>query len=487
MFASGCTPWREYFRNGFKVGPNFCPPVAPVAPTWIDAQDHRVQPAQEDFYTWWAVFNDPQLDSLIRTAYQQNLNLKVAGFRVLQARAQLGFARGNFFPQTQTMTGDALRVATSRNAANRSFVASRFYDQFDYGFNLSWELDFWGRLRRAIESANESFYSSVENYDAVLVTLLGDVATAYIQIRTLEKQIAFTQANVELQTKTLTLAEARFQGGATSDLDVEQARTVLAQTKAQIPVLEISMRQANNQLCILMGMPPEDLKARLGAGEIPTAPPDVAAGVPADLLRRRPDVKQAEHAAAAQSAQIGIAEAEFYPHIYLIGTLDFQSQSLQNVISPGSFQSTVGPSYTWNILNYGRLLNNVKIQDALFNQLATTYQNQVLTAASEVENGLVTFLKSQEQSRLQSEAVNAAKKAVELALVQYREGRVDFNRVAVLQQNLVQEQNLLAQANGQIATGLVNVYRALGGGWQIRLEDNCDDDMAGSISIIDSH
>lgn len=477
--ASGCTPWREYLRNGFKVGPNYCPPGAPVAPAWIDAQDHRLQPAQDDFYSWWTVFNDSHLNELIRTAYQQNLNLKVAGFRVLQARAQLGYARGNLFPQTQTMTGDAYREALSRNAANRSFVGQRFFDQFDYGFNLSWELDFWGRLRRAIESANESFYSSVENYDAVLVTLLGDVANAYIQIRTLEKQIAYTQANVELQSKTLVLAEARFKGGATSDLDVEQARTVLAQTKAQIPVLEISLRQSNNQLCILMGMPPEDLKACLGDGEIPTAPIDVAAGIPADLLRRRPDVKQAEHAAAAQSAQIGIAEAEFYPHISLIGQLDFSSQSLGNIYSPGSFQATLGPSYTWNIVNYGRILNNVKIQDALFNQLITTYQNQVLTAAAEVENGLVTFLKSQEQSRLQSEAVDAAKKAVELALVQYREGRVDFNRVAVLQQTLVQEQNLLAQANGQIATGLVNVYRALGGGWQIRLEPDGD---AGGIA-----
>ncbi len=489
LLGGGCTPWREYIHNGFKVGPNFCKPDAPVASQWIDGADSRLHPANENQPRWWSVFNDPVLDSLVEAAYQQNLSLREASFRILQARAQLGYARGNLFPQTQTMTGDAYRESLSRNAANRGFVGTRFFDQFDYGFNLAWEIDFWGRLRRAIESAKENLNVSVEDYDAVLVTLQGDVAANYVQIRTLEKQIKYTQDNVELQAKTLVLAEARFNAGATSDLDVEQARTVLAQTKAQIPVLEINVRQASNQLCILMGMPPEDLQARLGEGDIPTASSDVAAGVPIDLLRRRPDVRQAERAAAAQSAQIGIAEAEFYPHISLIGTLDYSTQSLQTLITPGSFQGTVGPSYTWKILNYGRILNNVHAQDALFRQLVLAYQNTVLTAAGEVENGLVTFLKSQLQSQYQSEAVDAAKKAVDLAVVQYREGRVDFNRVAVLQQTLVQQQNLLAQARGQIATGLVNVYRALGGGWEVRLEDdggNSDPDVAPLFPFIDS-
>lgn len=429
---------------------------------------------------WWMVFNDPVLDSLIDSAVTQNLTLREAGFRVLQARAQLGFAQGNLFPQTQTMTGDAFRESISRNAANRSFVGTRWFNQFDYGFNLSWELDFWGRLRRQIEAADENLDVAVENYHALQVTMLGDVAATYIQIRILEQQIKFTQANVELQSKTLVLAEARFNAGATSDLDVEQAKTVLAQTKAQIPVLETNLRVANNQLCILMGTPPEDLNVRLGSSDIPTAPRDVAAGIPADLLRRRPDVRQAEHAAAAQSAQIGIAEAEFYPHISLVGQLDYSSQNLENLISPGSFQSTIGPSYTWNILNYGRLLNNVKAQDALFQQLVLEYQQKVLTAAGEVENGLVTFLKAQEQTKQQTDAVDAARKAVDLALVQYREGRVDFNRVAVLQQTLVQQQNLLAQARGQIATGLINVYRALGGGWEYRVESEM---MPGVVHI----
>jgi NodT family efflux transporter outer membrane factor (OMF) lipoprotein len=470
LFSCGCTSWREYFSNGFKVGPNFDTPPASVAPQWIDAADARVRSEEGDSSHWWTVFKDPVLDSLIEAAYQQNLTLRDAGFRIMQARAQFGIARGGLFPQTQTMVGDYLREAASRNSANRSFIGTRYFDQWDYGFVLAWEIDFWGRFRRMIESADERLNSSIYNYDAVLVTLLGDVASNYVQIRTLERQIVLTRQNAQLQQQTLILADARFKGGTATDLDVQQAKSVLKQTEAQIPVLEISHRQANNQLCILMGMPPEDLHKQLGTGEIPTASTTAVTGIPADLLRRRPDVLQAERAAAAQSAQIGIADAEFYPHISLVGTLNYSTKNLGKLIEPGSFQGTAGPIYTWNILNYGRILNNVRYQDALLQQLIVDYQNTVLTAAKEVENGLVTFLKSQEETASQAESVDAAKKAVEIALAQYQGGQVDFNRVATLELLLVQQQNILAQARGQIATGLINVYRALGGGWQIRLD-----------------
>ena len=466
----GCTPVSEYVHNGFKVGPNFKRPPAPVASEWIDSADARVRTEEADLRNWWTVFKDPVLDSLVDTAYRQNLTLRDASFRILEARAQLAIARGTFFPQSQTMNGDYQRIGQTKNTANRSFIALRFYDQWDYGFNLAWEVDIWGRIRRLIEAADEQLNVSVENYDAVLVTLLGDVAAAYVQIRTLERQIELTEQNVKLQLQTLTLADARFRGGTATDLDVEQARTVMKATEAQIPGLRISLRQANNQLCILMGMPPEDLKKRIGSADIPTAPPEVAVGIPADLVRRRPDVRAAERAAASQSAQIGIAESQFYPRISILGTLTYSTENLGKLIEPGSFSGTVGPSYSWALLNYGRILNNVRFQDALFQQLVVDYQNTVLVAAREAENGLVTFLQSQEQTRSQSESVEAAKKAVEIALAQYQGGQVDFNRVAVLELQLVQQQNLLAQAHGQIATGLIQVYRALGGGWQLRLD-----------------
>jgi NodT family efflux transporter outer membrane factor (OMF) lipoprotein len=468
--SAGCTPWSEYVHNGFKVGPNYHKPVAPVERDWIDANDVRVRKDSDDLSHWWRVFNDPTLDGLIADSYRQSLTLRQAAFRVLQARAQLGIAAGNLFPQTQQATGDHTNNAISTKAANKSFVQQRFYGQYDLGFNLSWELDLWGRLRRAIASAADNLDASVENYDDVMVTLLGDVAADYVLIRSLQAQIAYTKANVDLQRSILTLVKARFLGGQVTELDVDQAQSVLSQTESQIPALEINLRQTSNALCVLLGIPPEDLVARIGEGRIPVAPPEVAIGVPADLLRRRPDVRMAERQAAAQAEQIGIAQAEFYPHIYLNGTLDFAAQSFRNVFNQRATQGSFGPTFNWNVFNYGRILNNVRAQDALFQQLVANYQQTVLTAFQETENGLISFLKSQEQTRDLSEAVLAAQKAVNIAFVQYRGGMIDFNRVATLEQNLVQYQNLLAQAKGAIATGLVNTYRALGGGWDYRLD-----------------
>ena len=464
----GCTSLTQYVNNGFKVGPNYETPPAPVAKDWIDAADKRVRTESDDLSKWWTVFNDPVLDSLVCDAYRQNLTLRQAGFQILAARAQRNVAIGNFFPQTQQATGDQTRNGLSREAANRAFVNTRFFNQSDVGFNLSWELDFWGRFRRAIESAEGTLEASVENYDAVLVTLLGDAATAYVQIRTLEAQIKLTQANVVIQRKTLEIATARFKGGTTTELDVDQAQSNLSQTESQIPQLQIQLRQANNQLSILLGIPPEDLHPRLGTAGIPTAPADVAVGIPADLLRRRPDVRRAERQAAAQSAQIGLAEADFYPHISLNGNLGYSAQHLSQLFTPLAFLGSMGPAYQWNILTYGRILNNVRAQDAQFQALVVAYQNAVLTAGQEVENGLATYLESQAQVKFLAESVKAAEKAVTVALAQYEGGRIDFNRVALVEQNLVVQQNLLAQAQGSIALGLIQVYRALGGGWQIR-------------------
>jgi len=244
----GCTPLMEYVHNGFKVGPNYRRPPAPVAQNWIDAADPRVRTESDDLSKWWTVFNDPVLDDLVCSAYLQNLTLREAGFRVLEARAQLGIAVGNILPQTQTATGSYAWNATTAETANRSFIRKRFFGQWDYAFNLAWELDFWGRFRRAIEGSLDSLDASVENYDSMLVTLLGDVATNYAQLRTTEQRIKYAKQNVELQRQTLTLVEARFKAGTVSELDLDQAKSTLAQTEATIPELEISLRQFNNEL-----------------------------------------------------------------------------------------------------------------------------------------------------------------------------------------------------------------------------------------------
>jgi NodT family efflux transporter outer membrane factor (OMF) lipoprotein len=484
----GCTSLSEYIHNGFKVGPNYGRPPAPVEKEWIDANDKRVRSESEDLSQWWTVFNDPVLNSLICYAYRQNLPLRVAGFRVLEARAQLGIDIGNIFPQTQQATGDYKRTGLSTETANNFLGTNlpaipglprfqRFYSQWDFGFNLTWELDFWGRFRRAIESGEASLDASVENYDDVLVTLLGDVASNYVTFRTLQERIKYTRDNVELQRETLRITEARLKAGTLSEFDVAQARSTLEQTESQIPELLINLRITGNQLCILLGIPPEELESRLGSAPIPVAPPDVAAGIPADLLRRRPDVRRAEREAAAQCAQIGVAESDFYPHIFINGTMGYSAEEFKNVFQSKAFNGTIGPSFQWNILNYGRILNNVRLQDAKFQELVANYQNSVLNAFKETENGIVTFLRAQERTKLQASSVEDADKAVKIAIVQYKAGTIDLVRVTQLEQTLVGLQDTLAQARGEIDLGLIQVYKAMGGGWEIRL-NGCETDFA---------
>jgi NodT family efflux transporter outer membrane factor (OMF) lipoprotein len=470
----GCTTLAEYFDNGCKVGPNYDQPAAPVAKEWIDAGDRRVRSDTADLDEWWSVFNDPVLNDLIETASKENLTLRQAGFRILEARAQLAISKGELFPQAQFAKADYTRNAFSIATANGtvtsplgSVALNQFYSQWDFGFGLGWELDFWGRFRRAVESDSASLDASVANYDDVLVTLLGDVATNYVDYRTLEMRIKYANDNVDLQRETLKIADARFVAGTVNEVDVDQAKSTLAQTEAGIPALEISLRQTNNRLCILLGMHPADLKAKLGSGAIPTAPPEAAVGSPADLLRRRPDVRRAERQAAAQCAQIGVAESEFYPHIAIVGDVGYSADQFKELLRSTSFAGQIGPSFQWNILNYGRIVNNERLQDAKFQELIAAYQNTVLSANEDVENGLVTYLKSQQRAKTQAESVANAEKAVNITKVLYKTGNVDLTRVTLLQQTLVEQQDTLALAQGDIATGLIHVYRALGGGWKI--------------------
>jgi NodT family efflux transporter outer membrane factor (OMF) lipoprotein len=464
----GCTGPLEYIHNGFKVGPNYKRPPAPVAEHWIDANDVRVRSEKGDDSHWWTVFNDATLDDLIQTAYRQNLSVREAGFRVLQARAELGIAIGELFPQTQVMDGDYTRRGVSENVANRVATPKRWFSTWNYGFHLAWEVDLWGRFRRAIEAADDTLDASVENYDDVLVTLIGDVASSYVQVRTLQQQIAYARQTLDLQRQSLNIARAKFKGGQTSQVDVNQAQSDVSTTEALIEQLLIPLRQATNRLCILLGMPPEDLLPKLGDMPIPVAPPELVVGVPADLLRRRPDVRRAERLAAAQCAEIGIAEADFYPQISLNTSFGWSAEHLKDLFAHNSFRGNVGPTFEWPILNYGRILNNVRVQDAHFQELVAHYQNTVLHAGEEVEDGLVTFLRAHLRARDAKEAVNAETAAFKEALAQYRGGLVDFNRVVVIQERLVNRQQTLAEAQGQIAQGLIQVYRALGGGWQIR-------------------
>ncbi len=469
---AGCTTLRQYLDNGCLVGPNYARPPAAVAENWIDQADPRVRTTPEEQRAWWKVFGDPILDDLVCTASQQNLTLKQLSFAVLQQEAALGVTIGQLFPQTQAAQGSYTRNVLSTRVANREFVRQRWFDNWAAGFVLAWELDLWGKYRRQVESAQDNLDASVENYDNQLVQVLADVATAYAQYRIFERRLELIRANVKLQEETLTIARARFKGGLVSELDVDQAESTLQQTKSVVPQLEIQLRQQQNQLCLLLGIPPEDLKAKLGGGPIPKAPPEVILGVPAELLRRRPDVRRAERLAAAQCAQIGVAESQFYPAVSINGNIGYQAKNFPQLFTEKALDGMVGPSFNWPILNYGRLANNVLANEALFQEDVATYQQTVLQANTDVENGVVQFLKSQEQTRELDLSVVAAEKAVKVALAQYKAGQIDFNRVSLIEQNLVTQQDSQAQAAGNIALGLIAVFRALGGGWQIRL-DGC--------------
>ena len=469
---SGCvlTGPAEWIHNGFKVGPNYCKPPAPVAEEWIQARDADVQ--NRHLHDWWTVFEDPTLNSLIGTAYEQNLTLRVMGTRVLQARSQQAIASGNLFAQQQSITGFYPNGTLNAHPAYLNFT----------GFNLSWEADLWGRIRRNIESANAKLDASVEDYDDAMVTLLADVAMNYVQYRVTQQRIKIARANLRIQERLVATAERQFKVGkeGVTKVDPEQLRTLMEQTRSTIPALQIAMGQANDTLCTLLGLPPHDLEPQLGPGPevdegpMPKTPSWVAAGIPADLLRRRPDVRSAERRVAAQCAQIGVAEADFYPTVAVTGILGYDTLGFLGIPGSNGFLGLVVPTFNWKILNYGRILNNVRSQKAHLQELIASYQNQVLTAGREAQIALRGFLRSREQAEALARSVDAAVAAAKLDEELFEKIKADVNRLFTLENSKLLEQDNLAVAQGNIALNLINVYRAIGGGWEVRLQkDNC--------------
>ena len=451
--------------GGCMVGPDYKAPRVAVDSTWLETRDKQVVTGEAEEVQWWKTFNDPVLDSLVEEAYRQNLSLRVAAVRVIQAMAQRGVAVGQIFPQTQELKGAYDREKLSENPP----VLSRYASSWGIGFDAAWELDVWGKFRRSIESADAELDASLATYDNVMVTLVSEVAATYVQIRTFQARIRIAESNVKIQEKSLQLTESRFRNGATSELDVAQAKTVLAETRASVPGLQAQLKQALYQLSLLLGKPPRDLLTRLGEpGTIPAVPSKVAVGIPADLLRRRPDICLAERQAAAQSALIGAAEAQLYPSFYVSGSLGLKSDSTGTLFDNDSWAGNITPGFTWPILNYGRIKNNVRAQDAAFQAAILNYQNSVLAAAQEVESGLAAFLGAKEQVKYLIESVKAAKRALELSTVQYREGSSTFTRVLNSQAQLRQVEESLASTRAQVATSLIATHKALGGGWQIR-------------------
>ena len=462
------------------VGPDFEQPEAPVADNWLEAADSRIDTSSIAYQDWWQVFDDPVLTTLIDAAYRQNLGLQTAGLRVMEARAQLGIATGLKFPQSQSVGGGYSYSRSSINAPPFSNLPADIRNNIDRNLNVwsasfdaAWEADVWGKFRRGVEAADANLAASMLNYDSLLVTLTGDVAALYVSIRSLQERLTFAEKNVELRSHALNLAAKRYRFGATSELDVLQAKGLLYSTEALIPALQLNLERNRNALSFLLGLPPSDLTELLGReGRIPQLPETAAVGVPADLLRRRPDLRAAEMAAAAQSAVIGVSQAELYPSFVLAGSLGVAGDTFGNQFDGGATTGFITPFFKWNVLNYGRIKNNVRVQDAKYEQAITNYQNIALAAAKEVQDGLQGFLRTQEQVDLLVKAVDATERATLLALVQYREGATDYTRVLNTQTSLLQLQDALTTTRGQVLGNLVATYKALGGGWQIRGDDN---------------
>jgi len=455
------------------VGPDFHKPEAPKLKDWTSA-DPVISRDRIDVRNWWTVFNDPVLNDLIEQAYQQNPTLQMAGLRIFEARARLGITEGSIFPQTQQATGSASKNRISKTG--RGFIPGigmgNTFSNYQLGFDVGWELDFWGRFRRGIESAEASLNASVADYDAALVTLTAEVARAYVNIRTLQARLALARDNIALQEKSLNIARIRFKHGATTELDVQQARANLAETRALVPVLYGTLRQAMNALSLLLGQVPGELK--LPDGGIPVPPQEVIAGIPADLLRRRPDVRRAEFLAASQNAQIGVAESDLYPHFSLLGSIGLQSSTgaltTGNLVNATADSLTygIGPSFSWKILNYGRVRNNIRVQDARYQQTLVNYHDTVLRAYREVEDNMIAFSQSQKERVFREHGAQAARRSAELANIQYREGSTDFQRVISSEREMVTQQDKKTRTQGDVALHLISIYKALGGGWALR-------------------
>ncbi len=456
LLAAGC----------LEVGPDYVPPEPPLNSGWVSGGTEPVQVEPEsDPGAWWSSFGDPTLHRLVDTAYRRNPSLRAAGMRVLEAQAQRGIAFGDLFPQTQEATGAYRETRYSARAANQVPGADRTIDDWQVGLDAAWEIDLWGGFRRAVEAADAGWLAAQATRDDVLVTLVGEVAANYIQLRTLEERLRVAQENVEIQSKGYEIADARYRGGAVTALDASQSASLLADTRALIPALEASIRQSKTNLSILLGLPPSDLASELGGpAPIPRAPERIAVGLPAELLRRRPDVRAAERNLAAQSAQIGVATAYLYPQFSLTGQLGLEAEHVADLGDGAAFEHFGGPSVRWAILNYGRISSNVRVQDARFQALLADYESVVLRAQGEVENAMAGLDGSRRRVADLEQSEAAARRAVQLASLQYQEGAVDFTRVLDSQQALVGVQDRLATSKGDVALAVTALYKALGGG-----------------------
>ncbi len=466
-----------------KVGPDYAPPQMPMPENFnkapenfknAKADDSKTESANpeekekpklvapKDLVEWWKTLEDPVLTSLVERAVKGNLDLKLALARVKEERARRGVARADRFP-TVTGGGGATRQETSEQMP----FGGQSNTLYNAGFDATWEADLFGGIRRAVESAEASVEASQEALNDTLITLVSEAALNYVEIRTFQARLAAAQKNQKAQEATFQLVKDRLEAGITTTLTLEQARYNLENTKSQIPTLRIGFEQAMNRLSVLLGKFPGSVNNELKKFKpIPVTPIDVVVGVPAEVMRRRPDVRQAERKLAAQTAQIGVATAELYPKLTLLGSVGLESTSMSTLFTGGAGAFSIGPKITWNIFNAGRVRNNIKIQDAKQEQALISYEQTILTALNDVENSLIAYADEQIRRQALIRSTEASQRAVNLAQELYVSGLKDFLSVLEAQRSLFSFQDQLAVSEGAVVSNLIRLYKALGGGWK---------------------
>jgi NodT family efflux transporter outer membrane factor (OMF) lipoprotein len=449
------------------LGPDYQEPEVSWLQQWQPSAyaasgNQRVQ-KQVDLRFWWKLFNDPALNKLIDVAREENLPLRIAGLRIFESLALLGIAGSSLYPQLQ-QAGGAINYVDTRYHGGDAPPENQSFGSYQAGFNMAWELDFWGRFRRGIESADAAYLASVANQQDMQVLISAQVADVYYAYRTTQARISIAKENAAIQKRSFEITTELFKNGETSELDLQQAKTQYLATLSTIPQLEITLAQTRNALTALLGRPPGKIPELAASRyKLPAIRSSTIGKIPAYLLTRRPDIRAAAWRIAAQSAQIGIAETDYYPAITLLGTLGWSGNSLGG--TPNTSNLVIGPAVLWNIFDYGRIKNNVRLQDARLQQLIEQYQESVLQAAREVDDAATGIRKTREQQTLSDAAVKSSQRALEIANTRYREGYADFQRVLEAQRALATRAEAQLLNRGSHIASVISLYKSLGGGW----------------------
>lgn len=464
------------------VGPSYHTPTAPLPVTWSELPESGVKSDSIVIAHWWLILGDPVLNSLVERAVAANLELRLAKARVREARALRGVVAAGLWP-TISGEGTYLRYRNSENAfagssststsggtSNSSATGfSLDGDLFQANFDATWELDFFGRVRRSVEAAEADIAAAEENQRDTLVTLVAEVARNYAELRGVQSQLIVTQNNIQAQQQSVEITNARFQSGLTSGLDVAQAEAQLATTQSQVSTLESARQQSMHRLGVLLGQLPETLIDELTPEKrIPLAPPEITVGLPSELLRRRPDVRRAEREVAAATARVGVATADLFPRFaFSANIIGLQSTDIADLALASSRFWSVGPSVSWPLFDAGRIRANIEVQNAREEQAFVRYEQIVLAAVEEVENALVSYTQEQMRYRALTAAVEANRRSVALANEQYTRGLGDFLNVLVAQRSLYITEEQLVQSERTVVSNLIALYKALGGGWEV--------------------